>query len=273
MPVVSEPIGDEVIYPLHDAGERLDWANDDGEAFDALSRWFNESRAYALFIQREGDHWEARWHSFIEPEIEVEKFRELARLLGSFLDHSRAALNYSAYQLARYAISQDPSLRDQITPEAVEFPIFNDPQAFRQKNKVKKLPQEHRDAIEAVQPYDGRYPGLWMLHELAREYRHRVIHPAAILPAEGVSHLLINGQVILTKDLEIIPHKRLEHGDVVMRFSLPNVEPDADVKPQYATAVSIDHPLTRGLISTSVLNQIRTDTETAIAAVMPLFQS
>ena len=270
----STPVGDELdggTYPLTDAGQRLEWADGDGESFDALSKWFNETRAYALLVQREGNRWEARWHSFIEPEVEAEKLTELARLLGSFLDHSRAALNYSVYQLALYAISQDPSLGDRINPESIEFPIFDDPKRFRQKNKVRKLPQQHREAIESVQPYDGRNPGLWVLHELAREYRHRVVHPAAILPGEGVTHVLVNGQLVLTPDLEVIPHERLKHDDVLMRFSLPAVEPEADVKPQYAIAVSIDHPLTRGLIGTSVLNQIRKDTEAALAVVVALF--
>jgi hypothetical protein len=269
-----EPIGDEdgLIYPLMDAGQRIDWANEDGKAFDALSRWFNKTHAYSLLVYRNGDRWEVRWQTNIAPEVEAEKFAELARLLGSFLDHSRAALNYCIYQLALYAIGQEPSLRDKINPESVEFPIFNDPEAFRQKNKVKKLPEEYRLAIEAVQPYEGRYPGLWILHELAREYRHRVVHPAAILPAKGVAHVLINGQIVLVPDLEVVAPKRPKHGDVVMRFGLANVELDADVKPKLSTAVAIDHPLTADVIGVAVLNQIREDTEAAIKSVMSLFR-
>src|SRR5664280_1603426 len=92
--IMSESsVGDEPdgrIYPLADAGQRLGWANDDGEAFGAISEWFNETGAYAVHVQRDGDRWQANWHRFIEPEVEAEKFIELARLLGSFLDHSRA---------------------------------------------------------------------------------------------------------------------------------------------------------------------------------------
>jgi hypothetical protein len=268
-----EPIGDEPIYPLLDAGQRLEWADSDGEQFGAISEWFNDTGAYALLVHRQGDEWEAFWHRFISAEAEAEKFTELARRLGSFLDHSRAAMNYTVYQLACFALDRNPSLAGDLNPDSVEFPIFDDPESFRQKNRIKKLPQEYRDAIESVQPYDGRYPGVWMLHELAREFRHRVIHAAAILPAEGVSHLVINGQVVLLpKDREIFPLERLKHGDKVMRFRLPGVEPDADVKPQLAVSVAIDHPLTRNLIGTTVLNQIRTDTDAALAAVVSLFR-
>lgn len=269
---MSEPaVGDELIYPLLDAGQRLDWANSDGNAFDTLSKWFNKTRAYSLLVYRNGDNWECRWHVHITRELEAERLSELARLLGSFLDHSRAALNYCAYQLALHAQRQDPR-GSEINPDAVEFPIFNQPAAFRLKNKVKKLPDEYRNVLESVQPYHGRNPGLWMLHELAREYRHRVVHPAAIVPSKDATHVLINGQIILVRDIEVVAPQRLKHNDVVMRFWLPNIELDADVKPQYAIAVGIDHPLTRGMIGTGVLNRIREDTEAAISATMPLFR-
>ena len=263
----STPVGDEAIYPFLDAGQRIEWADRDGEAFGELSKWFNDTSAYALFLQRHGDRWQATWHRFIEADVEAEKFKELARLLGSFLDHHRACLNYATYQLAEHAIRVDPSLKGELVPDSVEFPIFQDPKLFRKQNRIKKLPQKYRDAIESVQPYDGRYPGLWMLHELAREYRHRVVHPTAIIPANTVPDFLVDGEPIEPPaDLELIPHERLVHGDEVLRFSL-DAAPDAKVHPKLAIKVGIDHPLTRSLIGTSVLNQIGTDTDTALVTM------
>jgi len=265
---VSESTAEEAIYPFADAGQRVAWADKDGEAFGELSKWFNEAGAYAVHVQRDGNRWQATWHRFIEADVEAEKFKELARLLGSFLDHSRAALNYAAYQLALHAVRVDPSLEGKLIPEKVEFPIFQDPKVFRDQNKVKKLPEKYRRAIESVQPYDGRYPGLWWLHELGREYRHRVMHATALIPADDAHRILVNGDPIdPPDDLEIIPHERLVHGDVVMRFSLPNVPPDANVHPQIATKVGIDHPLTRSLIGTSVLNQIAEDSDVALGTM------
>jgi hypothetical protein len=270
---VSEdtPVRDELGNdPLADARLRLRWANDDGQAFGELSNGLASPGAYAVHVQRKGDWWQATWHRFIDPRVEAETFAELTRRLGSFLDHTRAVLNYSTYQLALHAIRQDPALEGDLIPDAVEFPIFCDPKLFKRQNRVKKLPQEHRDAIEAVQPYDGRNPGLWMLHELAREYRHRVLHATAILPAEDVYHVLVNGQLTEPTDMEIIPHERLEHGDVVMRFRLPDIDPDAYVHPQVAITVGIDHILCRELIGVSVLNEIRNGTEVALGAIEPL---
>ncbi len=263
----STPVGDDL---LADAGLRLGWANDDGQAFNALSKWFRDTGAYAVHVQREGNRWEATWHRFIEPSVEAEKFAELAKHLGSFLDHTRAALNYATYQLALHALRQDPALKGDLIPDTVEFPIFRDPKLFKRQNRIKKLPQEHRDAIEAVQPYDGGYPGLWVLHELGREYRHRVVHPTSILPAESAYLLLVNGQPTQPTDLEIIPHERLEHGDVLMHFSLDLTDPNPNVQPYIATTVGIDHVLCRELIGVSVLNQIREDAEAALDAIEPL---
>ena len=133
-------VGDELdrVRPLFDAGQRLDWADRDGAEFSALSKWFNETRAYSLLVHRDGDSWEAYWHRHIPAQVEAEKFTELAQRLGSFLDHSRAALNYATYQLALFALDRDPTLTGHLNPETVEFPIFDQPETFRQKNKVKK---------------------------------------------------------------------------------------------------------------------------------------
>jgi hypothetical protein len=264
---VSESTAEEAIYPFADAWQRVEWADRDGEAFGELSKWFNDTGAYALYVQRDGDRWRATWHRFIEPDMEAEKFMELARLLGTFLDHLRACLNYAAYQLALHALRVDPSLKGKLIPERVEFPIFQDPKLFGKQNKIKELPKQYRRAIESVQPYDGRYPGLWMLHELAREYRHRVVHPTAIIPADDVPQFLVDGHAIdPPTDLEIIPHERLVHGDVVMHFSL-DVPPDAKVHPQLAIKVGIDHSLTRSLIGTGVLNKIAEDCDVALGAM------
>ncbi len=256
---------------LADAWQRLEWANSDGESFSAISKWFGEAGAYAVHVESDGNRWQARWHRFIEPEIEAEKFAELSRLLGSFLDHSRAALNYATYQLAKLAIREDPTLHGDLHPDAVEFPIFENSELFNGKNRIKKLPDKYRAAIETVQPYDGRNAGLWILHELSREYRHRVLHPTAILPAEDLYRVLVNGEIVMPPDLEIVAHERLEHGDVVMHFTLDTSDPSPAVHPQVAIAVGVDHVLCRGLIGTSVLNQIRHDVTPVLNVIGEFF--
>jgi hypothetical protein len=258
---------------LADAWLRLKWANRVGQEFSETAKWFNEVGAYAVHVQRQGDRWLASWHRFIDPDEEAAKFEDLARLLGSFLDHGRAALNYAAYQLALKTLQDDEALEGQLRPEAVEFPIFRDPKLFRDKNRIKKLPEHVRRALEDVQPYDGRNPGLWMLHSLAGEFRHRVVHPTAILPAETIYHVVVNGQLVEPRDLEIIEHERLEHGDAVMRFSLDTDDPNPDVHPRVAITVGVDHPLCRNLVGVNVLNLIRQDAQAALDVVDTLLRA
>jgi hypothetical protein len=182
-PVGNEPDGDGTIDYLADAGQRLEWANGDGQTFQAVSEWLIGTRAYAIWVEFEGNRWQATFRRIIDPAIEQEKLKDLALALGSFLEHSRAALNYAVYQLALLAIRNDPSLnspelprKDRLLPDKVEYPIVRSPDQFRGHNGIRNLPDEYRRVIEAKQPYNGQHNGLWMLQELAREYRHRVVH-------------------------------------------------------------------------------------------------
>lgn len=267
------PDGDAITDHLGDAWRRFEWANSEGEAFSNLSKQLARPEAYSIWSERDGDHWEASFHRLIEPAAEAQLLAELARSLGSFLDHARAALNYLTYQLALLAIRTNPSLEGDLKPDTVEFPIFTDEADFRKKNRIKKLPDEYREFIEEIQPYKAPRDGLVLLHELGREYRHRVLHTAAISPAEDLYHALIDGTAYAIPDAEIIPRERLEHGDVLMRFSLPNIDPNADVKPQIVLTVGIDHVLCRGLIGTSVLQQIASEVHSTLGLAQAAFFS
>lgn len=253
------PIGDVLgnLPPaLAEAWQRLEWADSDGEAIEKIGKGFGEPGTYGVRTEFNGDRWQASFHRLIEPADERAIFAELSRALGSFLDHSRAALNYVAYQLALLALRENPALQGDLNPDSVEYPIFRDPCEFRQKNRIKKLPEKYRDAIETKQPYDRRDQGLWILHELAREFRHRILHPMAIMPNEERYYVLWDGIPAMVDDLEIVPHDRLEDGDVVMRFKLATINPKANVQAQVAMTVGIDHPLCGSRPCTSILNDI-----------------
>ena len=57
-------------------------------------------------------------------------------------------------------------------------------------------------------------------------------------------------------DLESIPHNRLELGDVILRFSLPDVPPGTPVDPRVALSIGIDHPLCEGREAVGVINEM-----------------
>jgi hypothetical protein len=262
----STPVGNELGRPdyLADAWQRLEWANSDGQTVNDLSKWFMEASAYAIWVEHEGDRWQAICRRLCDPAVEQARLTELARALGSFLDHSRAALNYVVYQLALLAIREDPALnspdrpaKERLRPETVEYPIVRTREHFGGHNGIRNLPDKYRDFIKEKQPYDGKDQRLWVLNQLAREYRHRLVHTVAISPVENLHHVRVNGQIIAPPDMEIIPHERLKDGDVILRFSLPGIDPDAHVYPQVVITVGIDHPLGRGIAGTRVLNDIR----------------
>ncbi len=118
---------------------------------------------------------------FLDPLTESRWSDRLTRIFGSFLDNLRGALNYLAYQAACRALILDPTLTD-LRPEAVEFPIFRNPADYGKTNRIKKLPDTFRRVFEDVQPSESGYEDLWILHELAREYRHRIVHAVAVFP-------------------------------------------------------------------------------------------
>jgi hypothetical protein len=108
-----------------------------------------------------------------------------------------------------------------------------------------------------------------MLNELAREYRHRVVHPAAITPVTTMHQVLIDGRPLPASAMEILPRERLKDGDVVLRFTVPESDAGANVEPHIVLAVGIDHAITRGLPSTRVLNEIGLAVEAALNDIAP----
>jgi len=248
-----------VVNHLADTWQRFAWANDARQAFGELSGRLGQPGTYTIRTEFTGDRWAASFHRVIDPTQEAVIFDEPARALGAFLDHTRTALNYAAYQLALLAIREDPALVGTVNPGRIEFPIFTQRAVFTRYNRFKTLPERYRDAIETLQPFDGQKQGLWTLHELARESRHRVVHPVAIWPSEDHYTVWVDGKPIPATDVEVVPHDRLEDGDILMRVRIPGANSTSDVRSQVVVAVGIDHPLCRGRTGTDVLDGIRAE--------------
>jgi len=270
---VSSPID-----PLDDAWKRIDWAERHGQTLHTAVTEFSQSGAYAVGTKREGDRWRVSFHRLIDPSSEIQWFDRISNLLGAFLDGFRASLNYLAYEIALLAIREDPSLvseslpyRDRLHPEWIEFPIFIKKAKYNDVNPIRKLPAKYRDAIEAVQPYDGDFEGLWMLQELAAQYRHRIVHPIAMLPFSDHYGILVNGDLVTDAEIELVPHDGpLKHGDVVMYFTV-DADADANVNPQVAISPGIDNPVCAGRQIIDVLNVIKADVGRVFRRIEPTF--
>ena len=203
---------------------------------------------------------ESSHHRRISPTQELVWFDEMSRLIGGFLDHSRAALNYLAYQLALLALREEPSL-EKLRPDQVEFPIFSSRDLFQANHRIKHFPGKYRGALDAVQPYDGCNRGLWLLHELAREHRHRNIQPACVWPADDRHRVFVNGRPVPAHDVSVeIRDRPLVDGDLLFRFRIdPPVEGERLVHTEGVVFISLDHPLCRGQEAIAVVNDISRD--------------
>lgn len=229
---------------LRDAWVRFDWAEDDCQALNDLLTDFPNTDTYSTQMELRGDRRYATFRCLVDPTTEAERLNPIAHRTGAVLDNLRAALNYLTYQVALLALTEDPTL--DLHPEAVEFPIFNDLQLFRDKNRVKKLPDKYRTRLEAVQAYHGGHQGLWMLHELSREYRHRLIHPMAVYPfgeyrglfREEVHSAILDLDVTYTGEI-------LKDGDELFNFAMAD-NFEAYMTPPIIISIGLDHSLCRG---------------------------
>ncbi len=157
--------------PRAEAWKRLDWADEDGRVLEAEVMGFVKAQPYSVRVDLQGDQGTATLCRVIDPASEAEVLDRYSRLIGSYLDYTRAALNYLTYQVALLDAPANPLL----DPDKTEFPIFKNRALYAKRNRVKHLSDKHRVAIESVQPYDGTLPGLWVLHEWSRVYRHRLL--------------------------------------------------------------------------------------------------
>ncbi len=241
-----------------DCRTRMEWAERDAKTLRDNIETFGKSGAYMILIQEQSDCWTAHFIKFIEKDAEAKQFGEFARSFGTFLDHVRASLNYLTYQLALLALRQNPTLQEILNPDSVEFPIFDDPDIFRKNNRVKQLPEQYRRLLEDVQPYATGDNGLWLLHELAREYRHRVLHPIfAWSVAEGYG-VTVDGKEITDLTVTYNPERPLKHEDELFRWVMPaGTDRNSHVNPYAPVPIGLSHPLCRGIHCGATVQEIR----------------
>ncbi len=269
---------------LRDCRRRLWWAERDGEALSRAIHSFTKpadgNSPHSVYVSFDAGRYQATFCRMIPEREEWEAFEHFARLIGSWLDHSRAALNYLACNLAELAIREDPSLADEslpfeqrLRPEGLEFPIFEKAAKYKHRNTVRKLPKKYLDEMEVVQPCFGGDAALWDLQVLAAEYRHRVIHPVAVMPLTQHFGATFDGEPI-DGELEICaPTGVLEDGTPLMRFTVRDVPAgrERDVKPVIALSIGLDHHLCAGRDCISVVNAVNRAVISVVQRFEPFF--
>lgn len=109
-------------------------------------------------------------------------------LIGEYLYHVRASLDFMACELAR--------LNNKVVDDNCEFPIFIDRDKFRNpitgkltrgaEKRIGLLRPDHQAIIEEEQPFNGRHgkpqdDDLWLLYRLSNFDRHQFLHLTSII--------------------------------------------------------------------------------------------
>jgi hypothetical protein len=229
---------------LLDGRKRLWWSQDDMETLDRVLKEFRNADKQAIYVKLEGPRGKAYLHGDVSPPPELE------RLVCNILQDFSAALNYLAYQLAVLDTGTNPPPR----ANTVEFPIFSDLGLFDKHHRLQDLTPEHLAKIRAVQPIGGGKQSLWILHELSRVNRHRLLHPTDVFtgPDENFNVIVEGGTL---KTMEIVYRGPFKHGREVLRFEIAG-NGWIQVVPVVPLIVGIDHELTRDRQALGVLSDI-----------------
>ena len=167
--------------------------------------------------------------------------------LGEWLYNLRAALDYTAYALAIFNTKSDPP-PDEAT---IQFPIYDTETQFRNHERcIKSLAKNHREWIEAMQPYaydavPGQTAFYWVNH-LARIDRHRKLQVVGGYIVESTPIMSLGGHegAIFFEDVD--PIVFIEPGDdgegeaVIARFKVVPAALRDEVEANPMTAIEPD---------------------------------
>jgi len=168
-------------------------------------------------------------------------------LIGEILYHQRAALDYTACDLARYY--------KQVVDDHVEFPIFRSRDDFRNpvngkltravEKRIGLLRTDHQAVIEDEQPFQGRHgkpedDPLWFLYRLSNFDRHQFIHLTTII-TNASFHNFTPSEAAARFEQVSVTYGAFESQAEVARFRiLPGPELDVHVQSDVRFDVAFD---------------------------------
>ncbi|HEX9872047.1 MAG TPA: hypothetical protein VGC99_26305 [Candidatus Tectomicrobia bacterium] len=118
----------------------------------------------------------------------------LGIVIGEFAESLRASLDYLVWQLSLLTKPDLDTLPDDRAPVTdVSFPIFRTrpPGGLQANRRLQFVPDEARDIIETLQPYnvitppmepwvDAESSWLWILYRFSNRAKHRTINPVGL---------------------------------------------------------------------------------------------
>ena len=148
--------------------------------------------------------------------------------------HLRSALDTAVYDLSRTPKRVDPS--------GTYFPIVDDRAKFK-CDGIRYLTKDQRTFIEGVQPYGRPDDPLWLLHEINRLNKHRIMQFGAVLVAPDQEDPSNNLHVRFS-DLELLnatfkPVHWAEDGTEIARLTYRIVGPNPSVHVEMNNQIEI----------------------------------
>jgi hypothetical protein len=177
---------------------------------------------------------------------------DFSLLLGEMLYQLRSGLDACIYQAAIYPTGKNPPPDD----SQLEFPLCANPADFpkQAERRLSVLPQNIRDAIERLQPYNtpslppeemvkNLNRSLAILHDLARKNRHRKLHVVGAWPYHLDPKFTLPPGVTVDS-LSLTTPGVLEEGSILARFQLRGFSwgMSMEVNPMLRTKVGLNEP-------------------------------
>jgi hypothetical protein len=160
---------------------RLERACDHLQRLEAKSRGWLKPHPYRVYGELDAE----QRNKLIKVEVLRNPPAELGLIIGEFLHNMRSALDNLVYDLAR-SHRGDPLSKN--IAGGSQFPIFKDRDQFLGKgmDQIRGIAPAAKTIIEGLQPYHRgekfAYHRLWMLRELSNADKHRLLHPALLMP-------------------------------------------------------------------------------------------
>jgi hypothetical protein len=157
---------------------------------------------------------------------------ELSLMVGDLLQNLRSALDYLAWQLALLCNTEEELTKPAVARN-ITFPISRRAEDFASHSLLSFIPEEACAAIKRLQPYQRRDGAeghaLFILNELAKVDRHRVLH--ASLASLELAHILLDWGDSVDRepyfDLTITADEPFEDGTEIGRVF--GLGPDSDM--------------------------------------------
>jgi len=200
------------------------------QALNAEIRTFLSSHPYEVTMDRDLDTGEG----VLRLKVLRDPPSLWSAIVGEIIHDLRATLDHLVWGLTEIEQGAAPDPLPRISDwRHIEFPIFDDPDAFPKagERRLWGVSDADRTLIESYQPYHrGDRLRLWYLHELSRISKHRRLHfTCAMLQSRERYIRAVSANNARIENVEIAAERRIHDGAVLARLRVIPTGPNPKV--------------------------------------------